>query len=123
MSYKLVMKVSLSLIYTSFKFLDVSQINLQLEEAFRLKRKHPGLIAGFDLVAEEDRGHIIDFYQKSWKKHDSLQRVTNLKLPYFDNSLPKVPYRSEGVLWTRHPFGKDTFVRRTPLDLWDDSWD
>ena len=74
---------SLSLIYTSFKFLDVSQINLQLEEAFRLKRKYSGLIAGFDLVAEEDRGHTIDFYQKSWEKHDSLQRVTGLKLPLF----------------------------------------
>jgi len=76
-------KFTLNLIYTSFKFLGVKEINNQLEEAFRLKKKYPNLITGFDLVAEEDRGNAINFYNDSWKTLDSLERKTRMKLPLF----------------------------------------
>lgn len=74
---------SLNLIYTSFKFLDVAAINTQIDEAFRLKQKYPKLISGFDLVAEEDRGNTIAFYNESWNRLDSLERATGLKLPLY----------------------------------------
>jgi adenosine deaminase CECR1 len=76
-------KFSLNLIYTSFKFLGVKEISNQLNEAFRLKKKYPDFITGFDLVAEEDRGNTINYYDESWKKLDSLERETGLNLPLF----------------------------------------
>lgn len=74
---------SLNLIYTSFKFLGIDDINNQIEEAFRLKKKYPNLITGFDLVAEEDRGNTIDFYADCWKKLDALENETSYQLPLF----------------------------------------
>ena len=61
------------LIYTSFKSLSVEEIDSQVEQAIVFKRKFPDIIAGFDLVAEEDIGNTISYYQKSWKKLDSLK--------------------------------------------------
>ncbi|MEC3906738.1 adenosine kinase [Tamlana sp. 2201CG12-4] len=74
---------SLNLIYTSFKFLSVDKINNQIKEAFRLKKKFPNLITGFDLVAEEDRGNSIEFYEDCWKTLDSLEQETGYQLPLF----------------------------------------
>ena len=66
-------KFTLSLIYTSFKFLDRKAVDTHLIKAFQLKKKFPELIKGFDLVAEEDRGHSIAYYRESWEKLDSLE--------------------------------------------------
>jgi len=74
---------SLSLIYTSFKFLSIKDIDNHLIEAFRLKKKYPELIRGFDLVAEEDRGHSIGYYQNNWKTLDSLSAVFDIDLPLY----------------------------------------
>jgi len=74
---------SLNLIYTSFKFLGVEEINNQLAEAFRLKKEYPDLITGFDLVSEEDRGNTINYYEESWGKLDSLENEYGFDLPLF----------------------------------------
>lgn len=74
---------SLGLIYTSFKFLSVEEIDNHLIEAFRLKKKYPELITGFDLVAEEDRGHSIAYYENNWNKLDSLKTVFEIDLPLY----------------------------------------
>jgi adenosine deaminase CECR1 len=74
---------SLNLIYTSFKFLGTEDIDKHLIEAFKLKQKYPNLITGFDLVAEEDRGNSISYYENCWEKLDSLEKVYDLELPLF----------------------------------------
>ncbi len=74
---------TLNLIYTSFKFLSIKEINSHLSEAFRLKKKYPNLITGFDLVAEEDRGNAISYYEKSWKKLDTLKADYQIDLPLY----------------------------------------
>ncbi|QKX05499.1 adenosine kinase [Aquimarina sp. TRL1] len=74
---------SANIIYTSFKFLDVKAIDTQIKQAFDLKQKYPDLISGFDLVAEEDRGHTVAYYEKNWKLIDSLQQTLGVQLPLF----------------------------------------
>ncbi len=76
-------KFTACLIYTSLKFLNIEEIDQQIVQAFEFKKKYPNMITGFDIVAEEDSGNSISYYQKSWKKLDSLQSEYNVELPLF----------------------------------------
>ncbi|WP_103068399.1 amidohydrolase family protein [Aquimarina sediminis] len=76
-------ELSISLIYTSFKFFNVEQVDKEIDKAFYLKEKFPDMISGFDLVAEEDKGNSINYYEKSWEKIDSLSLKHGLELPLF----------------------------------------
>jgi len=74
---------TLSLIYTSFKFLSEQDINNALKEAFRLKKIYPDLIRGFDLVAEEDRGNPIAFYDSNWESLEALNAELDMDLALY----------------------------------------
>ncbi len=76
-------KFTANLIYTSLKFLSVEEIDQQIVRAFEFKKKFPDMITGFDLVAEEDSGNSISYYQKSWEKLDSLELEYGVELPLF----------------------------------------
>ncbi|WP_159090772.1 adenosine kinase [Aquimarina aquimarini] len=76
-------RFSISIIYTSFKFLDNKNIDKQIQQAFYLKQKYPDIISGFDLVSEEDKGHSVLYYQKNWKTIDSLEQKLGIELPLF----------------------------------------
>ena len=54
-----------------------------LNTAFAIKKKYPDLLAGFDLVGEEDAGHTTDFFLNEFLKKDSLEKVYNLSLPFY----------------------------------------
>lgn len=72
---------SLKLIYTSFKFFDLQQIKKEISTAFDFKIKYPELIAGFDIVAEEDTGNTIAFFKDAWAHKTKLEKQHNLSLP------------------------------------------
>ncbi len=54
-----------------------------INTAFSIKKKYPDLLAGFDLVGEEDAGHSTDFFLKEFLAKDSLEKVYNLSLPFY----------------------------------------
>ncbi|PKV51140.1 adenosine deaminase CECR1 [Aquimarina sp. MAR_2010_214] len=76
-------ELSISLIYTSFKFFNTQEIDKEIAKAFNLKKKFPNMISGFDLVAEEDKGNSVQYYEKNWQKIDSMSSKFGLELPLF----------------------------------------
>lgn len=76
-------KFTLKIIYSSFKFFDTKSVEKEIEKAFKLKKKFPNLIAGFDLVAHEDALNSVNYYQDNWLKKDSLEKEYGFKLPLF----------------------------------------
>lgn len=74
---------TLKIIFTSLRFKSKEAIEQDLISAFALRRKYPGLITGFDLVAEEDQGHSTLYFLDTWLKMDSLERQYGLDMPLF----------------------------------------
>lgn len=74
---------TLKLIYSSFKFLDPENVEKQLETAFGLKKEFPGMISGFDLVADEAAGNSIYSFQTNWTKLNELSKKYGTDMPLF----------------------------------------
>jgi len=74
---------TLKIIYTSLRFKSPDQILQDLATAYELRRRFPGLIKGFDLVAEEDHGHSTLFFLETWMKMDSLEQVYGVDMPLY----------------------------------------
>ncbi len=74
---------TLKLIYTSLKFLSVEEAKKQIQQAITFKSLYPNLISGFDLVAEEDKGNSIAFYDQVWNDIDELSTKLGVELPLF----------------------------------------
>ncbi|SDK99202.1 adenosine deaminase CECR1 [Catalinimonas alkaloidigena] len=74
---------SLMLIYTNVRFLPVDVTFQILEQAYRVRRKYPDFVRGFDLVANEDAGHETLFFLDNWLKMDSLAQVYGVDMPLY----------------------------------------
>ena len=74
---------TLKLIYTNHRFQPKYIIRRDVENAFRMRRRYPDWISGYDLVAEEDRGRPTRYYLDTWLKLDSLEQVYGIDLPLF----------------------------------------
>ncbi len=109
---------SLKLVYTSLRFFDVPTIKADVEEAFRLRKKYPGLIKAYDLVAEEDRGNTTLHYLDAWLMFDSLQQVYNIDLPFCfhdgESSWPDVKNLYDAVLLNSKRIGHGFNLFRFP---------
>ena len=71
------------LIYTNHRFQPQQVIDRDVERAFRMRKRYPDWITGYDLVAEEDRGQPTRYYLDTWLKLDSLEQVYGIDLPLF----------------------------------------
>ena len=71
------------LIYTNHRFQPPDVIDRDVEKAFQMRRRYPEWITGYDLVAEEDRGHPTRYYLDTWLKLDSLEQAYGIDLPLF----------------------------------------
>ena len=71
------------LIYTNHRFQSRKVIDRDVEKAFRMRRRYPEWVVGYDLVAEEDRGRSTRYYLDTWLKLDSLEQVYGVDLPLF----------------------------------------
>ena len=74
---------SLKTIYTDIRFRTQGEIWDALDKAFQLRRRHPDMVKGFDLVAEEDAGNSTLFYLDSWLSLDSLSKVYGVDMPLY----------------------------------------
>ena len=74
---------TLKLIYTNHRFQPREVIDRDVEKAFRMRRRYPEWVKGYDLVAEEDRGRSTRYYLDTWLKLDSLEQVYSIDLPLF----------------------------------------
>lgn len=74
---------SLRVIFTSLRFKSRQEIEHDLIAAYDLRRRYPELIAGFDLVAEEDQGHSTLYFLDTWLKMDSLRQHYGIDMPLF----------------------------------------
>lgn len=71
------------LIYTNHRFQPREVIDRDVENAFRMRKKYPDWVKGYDLVAEEDRGRSTRYYLDTWLKLDSLEQIYGVDLPLF----------------------------------------
>jgi len=74
---------SLSLIYTSLRFLPQAVVYDQLLKAYQYRQRYPDFVRGFDLVANEDNGHSTLFFLDNWLKMDSLEHVYGIDMPLY----------------------------------------
>ena len=74
---------TLKIIFTSLRFKSKQAVEQDLIAAYVLRRKYPDLIAGFDLVAEEDQGHSTLYFLDTWLKMDSLENQYGVDMPLF----------------------------------------
>jgi adenosine deaminase CECR1 len=74
---------TLKVIFTALRFKSKEDIERKLVEAFELRKRYPGFISGFDLVAEEDNGHSTLYFLDNWLKLDSLQSVYGVDMPLY----------------------------------------
>ncbi len=59
------------------------QVGNYLRKAIRLRQQDPDLVAGFDLVNEEDRSHALSDFLDEWLAADREARAAGVTLPYF----------------------------------------
>lgn len=74
---------TLRIIYTNVRFLPNPAIQKDLIKAYQLRNRHPDLIAGYDLVAEEDAGRPTVDMLDVWLSMDSLNQVYGREMPLF----------------------------------------
>ena len=74
---------TVKIIYTSLKFLDKNMVQKELEKAYRLKKKYPDFITGFDLVANEATGNSVAYFNPLWKNMKNLEKKYGVKLPLY----------------------------------------
>ena len=66
-------------IVNSYRGTTPASLKADAEKALTLHKKYPHLVAGFDMVAQEDRGYSILFYLRDFADLE----VRNESLPYF----------------------------------------
>jgi adenosine deaminase CECR1 len=74
---------TLKIIFTSLRFKSKLEIEQDLIAAYKLRGRYPDLVAGFDLVAEEDQGHSTLYFLDTWLKMDSLQQYYGVDMPLY----------------------------------------
>ena len=74
---------TVKIIYTSLKFLDKNMVQEELEKAYRLKKKYPDFITGFDLVANEATGNSVAYFNPLWKNMKNLEKKYGVNLPLY----------------------------------------
>jgi len=74
---------TMKLIYTSLRFKSREAIEQDLIAAYQLRGKYPEVVAGFDLVAEEDQGHSTLYFLDTWMKMDSLETQYGIDMPLY----------------------------------------
>ena len=74
---------TVKIIYTSLKFLDKNMVEKELEKAYRLKKKYPDFITGFDLVANEATGNSVAYFNPIWKNMKNLEKKYGVNLPLY----------------------------------------
>ena len=74
---------TLKLVYTALRFQSQETIENRIIEAFQLRQRYPDLVAGFDLVANEDDGNTTLFFLDNWMKLDSLENAYGIDLPLY----------------------------------------
>ncbi|KAJ1303105.1 hypothetical protein OPQ81_011306 [Rhizoctonia solani] len=74
--------VGAKVIYTTLRFIDNEELMWYLEDCMALKQEFPDLIAGFDLVAQEDTGKPLIYYIESllWFQNETKKR--GLDIPF-----------------------------------------
>jgi adenosine deaminase CECR1 len=106
------------LIHTNSRFNTPAAIDQDYEYAFQLKKRYPGIISGYDLVAEEDEGHTTLYYLDTWLKRDSLRQVYGVDVPFFfhdgESSWPSVTNLYDAVLLGTQRIGHGFNLFRFP---------
>ena len=74
---------TLKTIYTDIRFRTQREIQQAMKNAFDLRLRHPDMVKGFDLVAEEDAGNSTLFYLDTWLSRDSLTKVYGIDMPLY----------------------------------------
>ncbi|EUC63201.1 adenosine deaminase-related growth factor [Rhizoctonia solani AG-3 Rhs1AP] len=74
--------IGAKVIYTTLRFIDNQELLWYLEDCMTLKKEFPDLIAGFDLVAQEDTNKPLIYYIESllWFQEESKKR--GLDIPF-----------------------------------------
>lgn len=71
------------IIHCSLRFKDGPAIWEEMETVFATRKKHPELLRGFDMVAEEDAGHSTLFHTEQFLRLDSLETAEDVHLPLY----------------------------------------
>lgn len=74
---------SMKFIYTHLRFRNKDEVFEELVNAYKLRKKYPDLIRGFDLVANEDDGKSTLHFLENWEKMDSLEQVYGVDMPLY----------------------------------------
>lgn len=74
---------SLKVIHANLRFRSEDTIWDDMERTVNYKKQYPDLLAGYDLVAEEDAGNPTLFHAKNFIRMDSLGKSENASLPLF----------------------------------------
>ncbi|CAE6486001.1 unnamed protein product [Rhizoctonia solani] len=74
--------VGAKVIYSTLRFVNNQELLWYLEDCMALKKEFPDLIAGFDLVAQEDTNHPLIYYIESllWFQEECKKR--SLDIPF-----------------------------------------
>ncbi|KAG8769995.1 hypothetical protein FRC12_004588 [Ceratobasidium sp. 428] len=74
--------VGAKIIYTTLRIIDNERLTWYLEECMDLKVEFPDLIAGFDLVAQEDTGFPLIYYIESLLGFQAETKRRGLDIPF-----------------------------------------
>ncbi|MFK7969318.1 MAG: adenosine kinase [Bacteroidia bacterium] len=75
---------TLKIIHTGLRFLPAKIVKVDLAKAYGLKKRHPDIIVGYDLVGQEDGGMpTLMHLDCCWLKQDSLANAYGVKLPLY----------------------------------------
>mmetsp|Transcript_29171 Transcript_29171/g.67790 ORF Transcript_29171/g.67790 Transcript_29171/m.67790 type:complete len:544 (+) Transcript_29171:158-1789(+) len=74
---------SMRLIAATLRVLPAGAVEGDFEYAFQLKQAHPELVAGFDVVAEEDPNHATIDYLDVWMDIPKLEAKYGERMPLF----------------------------------------
>ncbi|KDQ18077.1 hypothetical protein BOTBODRAFT_29392 [Botryobasidium botryosum FD-172 SS1] len=74
--------VGAKIIYSTLRFLSISEIEWYLEDCIELKKEFPHLIVGFDLVAREDSGHPLIYFLEPLLRFRERQKELGLDIPF-----------------------------------------
>lgn len=74
----------LKLIFSDFRSKNIDESLITLENAFKLRKDHPDMIVGYDLVGFETSGHTLLYYLDNLLTAASqLEKKYKIQLPYF----------------------------------------
>ncbi|KAF8598475.1 adenosine deaminase-related growth [Ceratobasidium sp. AG-I] len=74
--------VGARIIYVTLRFIDNEQLAWYMDECMALKEEFPDLLAGFDLVAQEDTGYPLIYYIESLLGFQAETKKRGLDIPF-----------------------------------------